>query len=144
MSTASQIGSVFGSLGSGVATVGGPVGTGIGAGFSVLGSIIGLGGKIKDRKREEEEKRKQLEEAQRKAIGDQGQQEAEAQSQQTTRTKQGQLQGGQAEQRSTQPGGFIQDALAPQQEPQKEQIMGPELSDVFAGLRPGGGGFFSG
>ena len=103
-----------------------------------------MAGQIKDKKREEEERQKQLEEAQRKAIGDQGRQEADAQSSDSARTEQKQIQGGAAEQRSTQPGGFIQEALAPQQEPQKEQVMGPELSDVFAGLRPGGGGFFSG
>jgi hypothetical protein len=116
---------------------------GIGAGFSVLSSIIGMGGQIRQRKREEEERRKQLEEAQRKAIGEQGQQQAEAQSQDTTRTSQKQIQGGEAEQRSTQPTGFIQDALAQPQDEQQSQVMGPELSNVFAGLRPGGGGFFA-
>jgi hypothetical protein len=146
MTTGSQIGNVFGSLGSGIATAGGPnpITMGIGAAFSVLGGIIGLGGNIRQKKKEEAERRRQLEEAQRKALGEQAQQQGEALAPATERTAQAQLPltGAQPQQRTTEAQGFQTGYPLPGQNEQESRVLGPELADVFSGLRPGGGGFY--
>lgn len=140
MSTGSSIGNVFGSMGSGVATVGGPVGMGVGAAFSVLGGIIGMGAQIKQKKREEEERKRQLAEAQRKKVGD----EAQALAGPSTNERPEAASLGQApsqpEQQVTAPQGQEQTET---QQPQQAAVMGSELASVFAGLKPGGGGFFA-
>jgi hypothetical protein len=144
MSTGSSIGNVFGSMGSGIATVGGPVGAGIGAAFSVLGGIIGMGTQIRDKKREEEERQRQLEEAQRKQAGleDRSQADAMSGSGERAQTASPTQAPAQPEQRATAPIAGMEQPGQPQQ-PQQAAIMGAELASVFAGLRPGGGGFFA-
>ncbi len=146
MAVGSQIGNVFGSLGSGIATAGGPnpITMGLGAALSVFGSALTFGSQIREKKKEEEERKRQLEEAQRKALGEQGQQQAEAQAPSTERAPQAQLPlvGAQPQQRTTEAQGFQTGYPLPGQNEQESRVLGPELADVFSGLRPGGGGFY--
>lgn len=148
MSTGSDIGGVFGSLGSGVATFGGPIGAAAGAGFSVLGGLIGLGAKIRQRKREEEQQRKLLEEAQRRELAMEGQQTAEAAGQKTDRPQQAQIEAQkpeaqvQVKQQTAKPGPVEPDQQNTQSMAQ-QQLLSPELQQMLAGLRPGGGGFYA-
>lgn len=145
MSTASKIGNVFGSAGSGVASFGGPVGMGIGTAFSALGGIIGMGAQIRQRKREEEERKRQLEEAQRKQLGDEARAAGEQSSQQTQRATPTQApMGKEPQQQGTGVPGQPQAQDGEPQQPQRAAVMGQELANVFAGLKPGGGGFYAG
>jgi type II secretory pathway pseudopilin PulG len=117
---------------------------GIGAALSVFGSALTFGSQIREKKKEEEERKRQLEEAQRKALGEQGQQQAEAQAPSTERAPQAQLPlvGAQPQQRTTEAQGFQTGYPLPGQNEQESRVLGPELADVFSGLRPGGGGFY--
>ncbi len=143
MSTGSQIGNVFGSLGSGVATVGGPVGAGIGAAFSVLGGIIGMGSQIGQKKREEEKRKRELAEAMRRKGAAEAQELGESGSNERTQTATPATEPAQPEQLGTAAINTQQQQEGQAQLPQQAAVMGLELANVFAGLKPGAGGFFA-
>jgi hypothetical protein len=145
MSTTSKIGSVFNSLGTGVSAAG-PFGAIAGAALSTIGSLVGIGGQIQDRRKEEEEQKRLLEEAKRKAMIDQAQGAAQDKSQ-SPRPQQAQIEPTTPQQQAaTSPAG---PEIAPPAQPTdtsqglaQEQLLSPEIRQMLAGLRQGGGGFY--